>query len=99
MASQRLRGVIDAFGSDMTEEHRRTVEIIAQQEENHAEWVASLLTARGERPQILDKTERYWNIVLTGLDSFIKASAVAAHAEGAPSAVGLRLMRLILTFS
>lgn len=74
--------MMEKFGHEMTETQRKTVEIIADQESNHAEWVGTLLKTRGEEPVILDKIERYWDVVLTGLDSFLKATAVAAHAEG-----------------
>lgn len=82
MASERLKGMLDQFGNEMTQEQRKTVEIIADQEKNHSEWVGKLLIARGEVPKLLEKVERYWDVVLTGLDSFLKATAVAAHAEG-----------------
>jgi len=52
-----------------------------QIEKNHAAWVLDLLVARNIRPTLLDKKERYWEKTLVGIDSFIKASAVAAHAE------------------
>jgi len=81
LASRRLLGIIDSFGSEMTESQRKVVSIIADQETTHAEWIGDLLRARGEEPKELNKQERYWNAVLTGLDSFLKASAVAAHAE------------------
>ena len=54
---------------------------IAREEETHAEWVATLLRARGITPVILPKEERYWQQTLTGIESFESGAAVAAHAE------------------
>eukprot|EP01122_Echinamoeba_exundans_P005856 TRINITY_DN16027_c0_g1_i1.p1 TRINITY_DN16027_c0_g1~~TRINITY_DN16027_c0_g1_i1.p1 ORF type:complete len:207 (+),score=40.03 TRINITY_DN16027_c0_g1_i1:28-648(+) len=81
MASERLQGMLEQFSSSMTETQQKTVSIIAEQEKNHSEWVGALLKTRGEEPKVLQKVERYWDVVLTGLDSFLKATAVAAHAE------------------
>ena len=40
-----------------------------------------LLRARGAKPVVLDKDERYWRETLDGIDSFESGAAVAAHAE------------------
>jgi hypothetical protein len=94
MASERLQGMLDQFRSSMTETEQKTVSIIAEQERNHSEWVGALLKARGEEPKVLEKVERYWDVVLTGLDSFLKATAVAAHAEGMASKYSSRMVFL-----
>jgi rubrerythrin len=65
----------------MTEKQFKTISIIANQERNHAAWVAELLHARNIIPKKLEKVERYWDKTLTTVDSFIRGAAVAAHAE------------------
>lgn len=59
----------------------RILKVIAGQEEQHAAWIAELLEARGLKPQLLEKTERYWDETLPGIDSFETGAAVGAHAE------------------
>lgn len=56
--------------------------VIADQERQHAEWVAQLLRTRGEMPQLLPtKPERYWTRALAAMHSFEDAAGVAHHAE------------------
>lgn len=60
---------------------RRVLEVIAAQERLHATWVGELLLARGEEARIVEKTERYWEKALAGIESFEDAAGVAHHAE------------------
>lgn len=64
---------------------KKTLEIIAKQEEAHAAWVRELLIARGIEADILDKESRYWSKTLP--DDYKSLSterlaAIGAHAEG-----------------
>ena len=63
------------------EQWKRILAGIAHDERTHAEWVGRLLLARDITPTTLEKEERYWDKTLSGIDSFEKAAAVAAHAE------------------
>jgi rubrerythrin len=78
-AAQRIRTFATLHCTDAW--NARTLELIAHQEETHAEWVASLLTARGITPAVLEKVERYWNETLPGIVDFHSGAAVASHAE------------------
>lgn len=59
----------------------RVLRGIAFDERKHAEWVGVLLSVRGISAEKLQKEERYWDKTLGQIDSFQKATAVAAHAE------------------
>lgn len=78
-AATRIRAFAAQHCTDAR--NARTLEVIAHQEETHAEWVASLLTARGIMPAVLEKVERYWNETLPGIVGFHSGAAVASHAE------------------
>ncbi len=78
-AAGRIRTFAKLHCTDATS--ARILEVIAHQEELHAEWVASLLVARGIAPTVLEKTERYWNETLPGIVDFHSGAAVASHAE------------------
>jgi rubrerythrin len=78
-AAIRIRNFSDKFCEKLTD--LRTLGIIAGQEEKHAEWVGALLSARGVEPAILEKTERYWDVTLPGIEDFATGAGVAAHAE------------------
>jgi rubrerythrin len=66
---------------DQDDRRRRVLEVIASQERQHAAWIGDLLRARGEEPQVLAKSERYWSRTLDGIRSFEDAAGVAHHAE------------------
>jgi rubrerythrin len=78
-AAVRIIGFRDAFA--LKEKHKKTLTIIASQEELHAAWVGELLTSRGIIPETLNKQERYWDSTLPGIEDFATGSAVASHAE------------------
>ncbi len=77
----RMRKFVEAFGHQAKWQERKTVEEIARQEGQHAQWIGELLQARGLQPYLLAKTERYWEETLKGIDSWDSGCAVAAHAE------------------
>lgn len=81
-AAERIRSLILCY-SPPTEHPKwaETVEIIAKQEEAHAEWVGDLLRARGVEPLKLVKDERYWNNTINQIEDWDTGCAVAAHAE------------------
>jgi len=66
----------------MTGKYEFMVEKIADDEVKHSQWIGTLLTNRGIKPEILEKEERYWKEVIT--EDFKNdgnyAAAVAAHA-------------------
>lgn len=78
-ASARIKKY--ALTSCTDEALKGTLELIAAQELQHAAWVGSLLQSRGINPQVLEKTDRYWDETLKDIRSFETATAVAAHAE------------------
>ncbi len=78
-AAERIRTFARQFTT--TKRNERTLELIASQEELHAEWVAELLRARGITPEVLVKKERYWDETLPGISDFSTGAAVASHAE------------------
>ena len=79
-AAERIERFSTAFVSEGSRE-RFVLEIIAGQERQHAAWVGELLNVRGIQPQVLDKTERYWEETLSSITSLESGAAVAAHAE------------------
>lgn len=61
---------------------RALLTTIAEQETQHAHWVAVLLMSRGIRPKTTHKRERYWDKTLPkGQASLRELAAVGAHAE------------------
>jgi rubrerythrin len=78
-AAVRIRTFASTFASN--KQHQAILEVIAGQEELHAQWVAELLVARGVTPKVLDKVERYWDKALPGIADFVTGAAVASHAE------------------
>lgn len=78
-AAKRIREFSDKFCQDP--QHKKTLALIAHQEETHATWVGELLISRGMAPEILAKQARYWNVTLPDISDFEHGSAVAAHAE------------------
>lgn len=80
LAAERVRKFRDDFVPPESKWFA-TLGTIAEQEANHAEWVAELLRARGETPRLLPKEERYWNVVLQGTTAGEDLAAAAAHAE------------------
>jgi len=78
-AAKRIRELILIYPSNP--KWKDTVELIAQQEEKHAEWVGGLLESRGYDPKILDKKERYWEKTVKQIVDWDTGCAVAAHAE------------------
>lgn len=78
-AAERIRSLILVYEADP--KWKETVEEIARQEEQHAVWVGDLLKTRGVDPQVLDKTERYWDKTIKQITDWDTGCAVAAHAE------------------
>ena len=63
---------------------QKTLNAIAQQEADHAEWVKELLTSRGIEAEVLQKEERYWSKTLSPeykQKSTQELAAIGAHAE------------------
>lgn len=78
-AATRIRELILVYPA--LPKWKETVELIAQQEEQHAEWVKSLLVNRGVKAEVLNKTERYWEETIKQITDWDTGCAVAAHAE------------------
>jgi rubrerythrin len=78
-AATRIRELILIY--DALPKWKETVELIASQEEQHAEWVKTLLTNRGVDAEVLNKTERYWEETIKQITDWDTGCAVAAHAE------------------
>lgn len=81
-AAGRIRELVKLMDEDKHNAQQAfTLGVIAKQEEIHAEWVGNLLRARGVKPELLEKDERYWSETLEHVDTFESGCAVAAHAE------------------
>jgi len=79
-AAGRIRDLATKFGVEGR--NARIIEVIAQQEEQHASWIRELLEARGIKVEVQAAEDRYWAETLPGITDFITGTAVAAHAEG-----------------
>jgi rubrerythrin len=80
-AAERIERYCKSRVAKNEDERMQILTRIANDERTHAGWVGDLLRARGETPTILFKKERYWDETLADIDSFVKAAAVAHHAE------------------
>ena len=81
-AARRIRMLIEKF--DPAPHISRTLETIAKQEETHAKMIEILLSREdidARQIPIDDAENRYWAEALTGIDSFLQGTAIAAHAE------------------
>lgn len=80
-AADRILRLRDAFAAPGGRAHR-LLTLIAGQERDHAGWVADLLRARGQAPEVRGEPEsRYWARTLPGIDDLETGCAVGAHAE------------------
>ena len=82
-AAPKIRELASKFAKNNSEA-TRIFNIIADQEELHASWIANLCISRGITPELLNKRERYWDETLPEIESLGTleyASGVAAHAE------------------
>lgn len=82
-AAPRIRELAIKFAPN-NQEASRIFNLIADQEETHASWIAELCRNRGISPRILEKKERYWDETLSAIEelgTLEYASGVAAHAE------------------
>lgn len=70
-----------ALDFNATGRNAKVLEVIAQQEAQHAEWIKGLLETRGVETVIEPAEDRYWAATLPGIDSLDTGTAVAAHAE------------------
>jgi rubrerythrin len=69
---------------DVTPTSKRILNMIAEQERTHAEWIKALLVSRGIEVPVVEQEQaeqRYWAATLPGIESFATGTAVAAHAE------------------
>lgn len=79
-AANRIRAFSDQYAIDP--KHKKILDFVARQEEQHANWIAELLERRGIKAEIIQgKDECYWNKTIVGIESFETGAAVAAHAE------------------
>lgn len=79
-AAERIERYCTAKLSE-DDKRRAILKMIAAQERQHSRWVGDLLKARNAMPEILTKSERYWEIVLNKIESFEDAAGIAHHAE------------------
>ncbi len=79
-AAGRIRDLATKF--KVEGRNARIIEVIAQQEEQHAAWVRELLENRGIKVEVQAAEDRYWAETLPGIVDFDTGGAVAAHAEG-----------------
>lgn len=78
-AATRIREFAQKYAPD--DRTRRTLDVIAGQEEQHAGWVRDLLVARGVQAGSEPAEKRYWRETLPEVGSFRTGAAVGAHAE------------------
>jgi rubrerythrin len=79
-AADRIEAFRERHAAPGSKAHR-VLGVIASQERRHATWVGALLGARGLRPEVQDKAERYWPRTLPGLQDLATGCAIGAHAE------------------
>lgn len=79
IAAVRIREYFGKF--NLTPLAQIIIDKIATEEDLHAKWIGELLIARGITPAILNKEERYWQQVMSGLDTLEDVAAVGSHAE------------------
>lgn len=79
-AAGRIEAFRDRHAPAGSRAHR-ILTVIAAQERRHAAWVAALLEARGEAPDVEDEASRYWDAPLAAIDDLESGCAVGAHAE------------------
>lgn len=85
-AAARIRKLADMVSTSWPSDSTyRLLNFIADQEEQHAEWVAGLLLNRGFDASTIDlgpAEDRYWDTVGVNTDhSFEITAAIGAHAE------------------
>jgi rubrerythrin len=78
-AASRIREFASKFCNDI--KSSKILKLIAEQEEQHAEWIKELLLTRGIRVEIGSAHEKYWKETLPAIESFETGTAIAAHAE------------------
>lgn len=78
-AARRIIDFADRYAPDA--QTKRILYTIASQEAQHADWVLTLLKARGIEPNVDGAEKRYWKETLPEVQSFETGAAVAAHAE------------------
>lgn len=84
-AAKRIR----ALAKEAPAKFQPVINRIADDEAQHAFWVGELLVARQiQIPKIENAENRYWEPILSNLDTFEKTTAAGHHAEG------MRLIRI-----
>ena len=78
-AASKIRELILCYPADAN--WQKVVEMIVNQEVDHAKWIADLLRARGIEPVAEGDNERYWREPLNAITDWNSGCAVAAHAE------------------
>lgn len=85
IAARRIADLVDKT----PEKFQSTVERIAIDEQNHAQWVGRLLVARGiPLPEVTDLGVRYWQPINDKMVDFEHTAAAGHHAES------MRLVRI-----
>ena len=81
-AAERIRVFINRFGHQAAPSEIHILKEIAEQEENHADWIGELLENRGIKAvKIKNKQSPYWDETLPGIIDWATGCAVGAHAE------------------
>jgi rubrerythrin len=80
-ASASMKIVLFAQQYAPDDTSKRILNVIAEQERQHAEWILALLKTRGIESIVEKHEERYWNKTMPGIASFKTGCAVGAHAE------------------
>jgi hypothetical protein len=79
-AASRIEALRDRFAERGSRAYR-VLTVIARQERDHAGWVGELLATRGLRVFVPPKSDRYWRVVVPGIEDLATGAAVGAHAE------------------
>lgn len=79
-AGERIRSFADTF-SGSGSAASRILHKVAEQEDDHAEWVSDLLFVRGVDATDLQRDERYWDKIMPPIVDFQDGSAMAALVE------------------
>lgn len=78
-AAKRINQFAELYASD--DKNKKVLNVIAEQEAQHASWIRELLATRNIKPSIKGAEKRYWKETLSGINSLESGAAVAAHAE------------------
>lgn len=89
-AASRIIRLGEKFSDTIPSGYQSVLDTIAKEEARHAGWIKDLISGHSldlrrsmniAAAELNKAEERYWKDALSGIDTFEKGSAIAAHAE------------------